>query len=202
MLLGAGYDSRTYRFSSQLRSVRAFEVDHPATQMKKRRILDRTFKDSPPVIAYVPVDFNRDSLEAALLDRGLSRQKKTLFLWEGVSYYLPESVVRRLLMFVSGFSGGSSILFDYAIKDFVDGNHGTFGGRQVARWLHKIKEPFLFGMHPGEAGDFLSSCGLELVSDLGPEELENLYLTTKSGGSLGRMLGHIRMAHAKAGPPS
>src|SRR4051794_26490410 len=39
LLLGAGYDSRARRFGDELRGVTFFEVDHPATQEHKRRVL-------------------------------------------------------------------------------------------------------------------------------------------------------------------
>ena len=36
VILGAGYDSRPYRFARQLEGVRVFEVDQPATQARKK----------------------------------------------------------------------------------------------------------------------------------------------------------------------
>lgn len=117
-------------------------------------------------------------------------------MWEGVSYYLPQPVVERVFDFVSGCAMGSSILFDYATRDFVNGDHSTYGGKQVAQWLKKINEPFLFGMNAGEAAPLLQNCNLKLTADYSPEVLEKLYLTTKNGQLLGRTFGHVRMAHA------
>src|SRR5262249_12138238 len=40
VLLGAGYDCRALRFADALTETTVFEVDHPATQGHKRRVLD------------------------------------------------------------------------------------------------------------------------------------------------------------------
>jgi len=195
--LGAGYDSRAFRFQNKLAAVRLFEIDHPGTQARKRRIL-ANLCDAPPNLVYIPIDFNSQSLPAALAAHGFSPQRKTLFLWEGVSYYLPRPVVEDVLGFVAGCAPGSSIVFDYAIRSFIEGDTSTYGGRQVARWLKRIREPFLFGLHADEAEEFVAGCRLKLVSDLGPEDVEAAYLRTMDGRSFGRSFGHVRIAHARA----
>jgi methyltransferase (TIGR00027 family) len=198
VLLGAGYDSRPFRFRGALAKVRVFEIDHPGTQARKRGMLECAATPSPENVCYLPVDFNRQSLQEALADAGFSPAKRTLFLWEGVSYYLPQRVVQGVLDFVSSCADGSSIVFDYAIRRFVDGDTSTYGGKQVARWLERIREPFLFGLDPAETSGFLQRHKLHLVSDLGADELERAYLKTRGGRFLGRTLGHVRMVHAKA----
>src|SRR5258708_19289470 len=64
VILGAGYDARAWRMK-ELAGVRVFEVDHPATQNAKRSHLSQL---PPPIgnISFVPVDFERDSLNAPL----------------------------------------------------------------------------------------------------------------------------------------
>jgi methyltransferase (TIGR00027 family) len=198
VLLGAGYDSRAFRFKDALAGVTVFEVDHPGTQARKQRILKASFGSLPANLHYAPVDFTRDSLEAALLRNGFERNRRTIFLWEGVSYYLPERAVQSVLDFVVSCAPGSSIMFDYAIQSFVDGDTRTYGGEQVANWLKKIGEPFLFGLDPAETSAFLAARKLRVLSDLGPEDLEKRYLDTKDGTCLGRTLGHVRIVHAQA----
>lgn len=198
VLLGAGYDSRPFRFQEELRQVKVFEIDHPGTQGRKKRLLKRIGLDSPANLRYLPIDFNRNSLQTALLEHGFSRKKKTLFLWEGVSYYLPHPAVKSVLDFVGTCARGSSIVFDYAIRDFVEKDTSTYGGKPIASWLKKIREPFLFGLNANETQQFLARHELHTVSDLGPEDLEVRHLKTKDGGLLGRTLGHLRMVHARA----
>jgi methyltransferase (TIGR00027 family) len=194
---GAGYDSRAYRMSHVLGKVRVFEVDHPATQQRKRRLLKDAAIEPPATLTYVPADLNRVELAEALADAGFDQSQRTIFLWEGVSYYLPQAAVDAVLRLVACCVGGSSIVFDYAIRSFVEGDTSTHGGKQVAKWLKKIGEPFLFGLPPSDTEAFLAERGLRLVSDLSPEDLEQAYLTTHAGGSLGRTLGHVRVASAR-----
>ena len=197
VVLGAGYDSRAFRYGDALAGIEVFEVDHPGTQARKQGILQRVARPAGARVRYVPVDFAAQVLEDALSRHGFSPDRPTLFLWEGVSYYLPEAAVAQVLDFVARCAPGSSIVFDYAIKAFVDGDTSTYGGKQVARWLEKIGEPFLFGIDPAKVGEVLARHGLEPVSDLGPRDLEARYLATTGGASLGRTLGHVRIAHAR-----
>ena len=135
VILGAGYDSRAIRFANELKGVRVFEVDHPGTQARKMSILLRSNIEVPKNIQYVPVDFNRDALEAELVKKGFSRSRRTLFLWEGVSYYLQKPVVAGVLRFAESCAPGSSIVLDYALRTFVEGDTSTYGGevdRQLA----------------------------------------------------------------------
>jgi methyltransferase (TIGR00027 family) len=61
--LGAGYDSRAYRFPALLESgIRVFEVDHPATQQVKIQNVRRIFGKLPDHVTYVAVDFNTQTL--------------------------------------------------------------------------------------------------------------------------------------------
>jgi methyltransferase (TIGR00027 family) len=196
VLLGAGYDSRPYRFRNALMKVKIFEIDHPGTQARKRRILQRSGEPAPTNLTYIPVDFNRQSLQAALAEHGFSLRTRTLFLWEGVSYYLPQRVVEEVLDFVGACAPGSSVVFDYALRRFINGDTSTYGGKQIARWLKKIGEPFLFGLDPSETTEFLRKRGLTILSDLGAEQLEQSYLKTKDGSLLQKTLGHVRMAYA------
>lgn len=198
VLLGAGYDSRPFRFREALRNIKVFEIDHPGTQARKRRLLARIEESVPANVSFIPVDFNEQTLQDALANHGFSRDKKTLFLWEGVSYYLPRPVVEGVLDFIAGCAAGSSVVFDYATKAYVDGDTSTCGGKQLARWLKRVREPFVFGLDPRDTREFLSSHELGTVSDLGPEDLADAYLKAADGRRIGRLFGHIRMAHARA----
>jgi AcrR family transcriptional regulator len=57
VLLGAGFDTRAHRLPG-IERVRVIEVDHPATQAMKRRVVS----SAPAHATYVPVDLTRDAL--------------------------------------------------------------------------------------------------------------------------------------------
>ena len=92
VILGAGLDSRAYRFEHLRNQVKVFEIDHPATQLVKQKRLRKIFGNLPEYVTYVPIDFNEESLQK-LFDFDYNRQLKTLFIWEGVVHYLTAEAV-------------------------------------------------------------------------------------------------------------
>jgi methyltransferase (TIGR00027 family) len=199
VILGAGYDSRAFRFADELAGIRLFELDHPGTQARKKRLLAANGTTLPANVTLVGIDFAKQSFQKMLPQHGFRADLKTIFLWEGVSYYLPEHAVDEVLKFVSACAPGSRIVFDYALKSFVDGDVSTFGGEEIARWLKKIGEPFLFGLNPADAQGFLAKRSLRVTSHVGPRDLEHMYLATQRNSLLGRTLGHVRIIEAQSG---
>jgi methyltransferase (TIGR00027 family) len=159
VVLGAGLDSRGYRFESQLSGVKFMEVDYgPTQEYKKQRVKD-ILGALPPSVVYVPMDFTKDSLLRQLRQAGYSEQEKTFFLWEGVTYYLPESAVKDTLHFVRDHSAeGSRLAFDYTLSTNRNLNNPKGFG---AEW----GEPWLFGFPDGSAAAFVRREGLEVMSD-------------------------------------
>ena len=100
VILGAGFDSRSLRFSDALRTARVFEVDMPEVLALRTEHLFGGQPTAPSAIA-VPIDFEREDLGSALRERGYASEARTLFLWEGVTYYLPEDAVKAVLLLVA-----------------------------------------------------------------------------------------------------
>jgi methyltransferase (TIGR00027 family) len=59
VLLGAGLDTFAYR--NPYSDLRVFEVDHPATQRWKRRLLETSHISIPQNLTFVPVDFEHST---------------------------------------------------------------------------------------------------------------------------------------------
>ena len=113
VFLGAGYDTRAIRFADLLGSTRVFELDEAATQAHKRAMLDAANVASPPQLTYVTIDFTSDSLADKLAEAGYREDLQTLFILEGVTYYLPPRTVDETFDFVRRHSArGSRIAFD------------------------------------------------------------------------------------------
>lgn len=198
VILGAGYDSRAHRFERALRGVAVFEVDLPEIQAAKRNRLRALSAEPRANLRYVALDFDVNGLEAALEEAGFDPDRRSLFIWEGVSYFLEARAVRDVLDFVGRRTRrGSAIAFDYALASFVAGDHGTYGGAQIARWIERHDEPFRFGLDPNETASFLRERGLALLADLGPEEIRAAFLTPPDGRPVGEPLGHLRLARAR-----
>src|SRR5512136_555844 len=63
VILGAGYDTRVYRFGELKEKVKVFEVDHPATQKVKIDKVSKMLGSLPGQVVYVSVDFEKERLD-------------------------------------------------------------------------------------------------------------------------------------------
>jgi len=174
VLLGAGYDSRAYRFNALKEKVRVFEVDHPDTQRIKKEKVRKILGSLPENVVYVPIDFNKENIEERLVESGYDKNLKTLFVWEGVVMYLTANAVDDTLSFVLHNSGeGSSIIFDYTYKSVIDGRLKE--AEKLRKWQAKLGESFTFGIEEGTIEDFLGKRGFGQVKDMNAKSLEDTY---------------------------
>jgi methyltransferase (TIGR00027 family) len=197
VFLGAGYDSRSYRFQDLIRGTRIFELDIEPTQQRKRRTLEQAGIAIPPQLTFVSIDFTRDRLEDALEASGYDKKLKTLFVWEGVMYYLPAEAVDRTLEFVrSNSPAGSVLCFDYlaAAPDMAD-RYGVKESRAIMRAMYRA-EQVQFSIPEGAVEAFLSERGFRLIDHLTPEAMEQRYLTLRDGSLAGKVLACFRLARA------
>lgn len=183
VILGAGYDSRAYRFEALKTDVRIFEVDHPATQSVKKEKLREIFKAQPGHVTFVPADFRADCLDACLVSAGYNTGLKTLFIWEGVTMYLEEERVIDTLSFMAKNSGKDScVVFDFTHPEVLD---GTCGRTEAAEWLkitQKSEEPLRFGIARDRIPRFLESLGFMDVETVSGEYFNTHYFTGPNRG--------------------
>lgn len=95
VVLGAGYDTRPYG-TLKSRGLTFFELDQIETQVMKIKWLEKSGIDASHV-KFVPVNFTQDNVFVKLKESGYDPERKTLFLWEGVTLYLSENDVRKML---------------------------------------------------------------------------------------------------------
>jgi methyltransferase (TIGR00027 family) len=108
VILGAGLDGRAYRLAS-LAATDVFEVDHPATQQWKRERA-AALKPLAKALHFVPVNFERDSLEIALQKAGQALNQPSVWIWEGVVMYLTDAAMRATLCVIATRSAPGSVL--------------------------------------------------------------------------------------------
>ena len=196
VILGAGLDTRAYRFHDMLRHVKVFEVDHPNTQAMKKARITRLPLSHPVNVSYVSLDFNDQNLDE-LIKNGYSSTLRTLFIWEGVCMYLTAEAVDKVLVFTSEHSGpGSSIIFDYIFQSMVEGKCDYYGARESAKYVEKKGEPYLFGIEEGTINEFLENRGLKLISEYTPTMLEKAFMTRSDGTVHGKVYAYTNIVHA------
>jgi methyltransferase (TIGR00027 family) len=178
VILGAGYDSRAYRWD--MSGTRVFEVDHPATQADKLVKLRNIFGKIPEHVMYVPVDFNTQSLGDCLPEAGYDSSQKTLFIWQGVTMYLTGEAVDTVLAFVrSQAGGGSAIVFDYIYRSVLAARqHGEVKGMRRYRFM--TGEELTFGIPQSSIETFLKERSFRCVKDVNAADLKATYFTGKN----------------------
>jgi methyltransferase (TIGR00027 family) len=183
VILGAGLDSRAYRFDGLKDRVKVFEVDHPATQADKLARVQTIFGMVPAHVAYVPVDFNTQTLQQRLPGSGYDPNLKTLFIWQGVTMYLTAEAVDDTLRFVVQHSApGSAIVFDYIYRLVLDEvqKHGEVSNMRRYRFM--TGEGLIFGIEEGTVEAFLKERGFRLVRDMDAQGLKQAYFTGRNAG--------------------
>lgn len=197
-LLGAGYDSRPYRFKELLQATRIFELDAPPTQRRKRACLQRAGISILPQVSCVPINFETDDLREVLIAAGFRRESQTLFIWEGVSYYLSSAAVEQVLACVRSLSpAGSSIGFDYAaLSAEVLSDEGVQEFRKLMRSRH-ADEPTRFGIRAGTIEVFLNERGFQVIEHLTAAEMNERYLERSRYADIGRVPPLFGLVHAR-----
>jgi methyltransferase (TIGR00027 family) len=177
VILGAGLDSRAYRFNGLAERVKVFEVDHPATQQVKVAKLRKILGRLPAHVTFVPVDFNLDTLQR-LFDFGYSPRVKTLFIWEGVVYYLTADAVDQTLAFVvANSAAGSSIIFDYLFASALTAANRRGEIVRVQRASRFTGEGLTFSIDERSVEGFLRSRGYTQVVNVTGDDLRALYFS-------------------------
>jgi len=198
VLLGAGYDSRAYRFAKLNQGSQIFELDIAPTQNRKKKCLKAARIDIPPQVKFVPLNFNLESLSVVLEEAGYQYGEKTLFIWEGVSYYLDMRSVDATLAFVSHSAKDTLIAFDYTVSVAAEKQDKYYGIKEFAQTMREYhaNEELMFSLAEGEIVSFLEHRELKLVEHLSAEEIEKTYLLNESGSLIGRITGHFRFVTA------
>jgi methyltransferase (TIGR00027 family) len=205
VILGAGLDTRAYRFRELLQQCRVIEVDAEPTQQYKKHRLRAAMVDVPPNLTYARCDFACDSLSEVLRAAGYNAGEKTFYIWEGVCMYLPEESVRTTLRTIAAESAsGSSLVLDYANRIGIEiGAKYPQGASAVAAaW----GEPWLFGVPGGTDGrDFFRELGWDTGDPVSFSNHEKIsrYTSGEGGRSYGAALfqkfQEEAQARAKAG---
>jgi methyltransferase (TIGR00027 family) len=157
VILGAGYDGRAWRMP-ELRRVKVFEVDHPATQRDKQAHLSE-LRPAIGDVTFISMNFEEESLSAVLARSGHDRTIPTCWIWEGVVMYLTADAMRSTLVDVASRSAPASTLIV---------NYHTQRRRGFAALIFRIiGEPQISAWTPDEMATELHSAGFEVAEDSG-----------------------------------
>jgi len=153
LIVGAGYDTLTYRLSTEYADVQFWEVDHPATSQVKQRGLQKL--GQPSNLHTIMADLTKTTLQQVMSQQPEYNAKaRTVVVMEGLLYYLSEHEVKQLFASVANVVGpSSSVSFDF---------FGKKDGRMDLGWMTPVLvfsiklvgEPWKWGIDPRELAAF------------------------------------------------
>ncbi len=182
--VGAGLDSLCMRVASQHGDALCIEVDHPATQSHKRRLLEKSLAQVPQ-LEFIPLDLRIDSLVATLRNSPHRPFEPSIFVMEGLLMYLQPELVKKLLHDLRRLAApGSRIIFT-----FMEYSDRVSHRPQCSAWvpwlLNLLGEPLLWGLERRQLPAFLASEGWVLEQCPHPDLLSRRYLEPLGLGKRG-----------------
>jgi methyltransferase (TIGR00027 family) len=201
VILGAGLDTRAYRFAHRLKDARVFEVDHPQTAAWKQQRLRQALPWIPDNVTYVSVDFEVDSLPQRLAAAGLDLARQTFFLWEGVMMYLKPETVDETLAFLTTAAPGSTLAFEYLYADAFGHPDRYFGAARLFQYVASRGEPYLFGIDPDDVDGFLAARGMRTLSHVRAQDFARMHLEHPGWTPRRRMIDFWGAVHAEIVAP-
>ena len=196
VILGAGLDSFACR-SELAGRLRVFEVDHPATQQRKRALLAAAGLAEPPTLTWVPVDFEKDELIASLTAAGLDPAAPAFVSWLGVTMYLTAEAIGATLASLSRLAPGSELVTDYMLTADLRDADGVTYADLVMPDSERRGEPWLSFFTPEQMTGLLTSHGFTGVRDVRQRDAVSAALWERT--DLLRPIELSRLCHATVG---
>jgi methyltransferase (TIGR00027 family) len=179
VILGAGLDSFAYRNPFPPSVLHVYEVDHPSTQARKRERLRAAGIAMPAALTFVPIDFERESIEAALAAHGFAAKTPAFVSWLGVTVYLRRDAVMRTLAWAASLAAGSEIVFSY---DAPRPGRGSAAWSALAARAAAVGEPWITVFEPDALARDVRGLGFAEVVDFGPDEAWARYCRDRPDG--------------------
>ena len=177
MILGAGYDTRAYRFATEIGPRPIYEVDLPPLSRRKAALVAaRSDLFGHASVHRVEIDFRTQALPDRLAGSGFLPGAPTFVAWEGVSMYLTRDAVDATLAALASVCGPGSVL----AMDFwqrVGGPAWRQLRMRAERGMDLIGEPIGFAI-PASVVDGLFGAHGFAVADLAEaDEMTARYAT-------------------------
>ena len=169
VILGAGLDSFAYRATRPAR-LQVFEVDHPATQEWKRDQLAKAAVPIPDGTAFIPADFEHDSLAARLHAAGFDQGRPALISWLGVTMYLTQPAISQTLEEISTLAPGTELITDYILPPGLRDAEGQSYADQVAPVAAQRGEPWLTCLAPDQMSALLKAHGFDRIEQVSQQD--------------------------------
>jgi methyltransferase (TIGR00027 family) len=177
VVIGAGFDTLALRLAEEFAATKFFEVDHPATQEWKRRVLPAAGE-----AVFVPVDLAADSLGDGLRRAGFDAGRPAFVGWLGVTMYLTIEAIESTCRLVAQCAPGTELALSYAVA----AGHMDADSERLSERFGSLAEgscePIVSRLSPADAEALLRRCGLRVIDHPRHEELRVRYFGGRADG--------------------
>lgn len=174
VILGAGLDTRAYRMKFDQSDVTFFEVDKPAVISNKRDLI-KTAKLHEAI--YVSCDFTKTDLRECLFEKGFNSAENTLFILEGLTYYLPQDVLDKLIEEIGSIGkSGDYIAMDYLIRNAFENPDKYQGLQDMMSTVAKKDEPWLSSLPLDTAEKYFGPASWRVEKTMTHEAISSTFL--------------------------
>ena len=193
VVLGAGLDTFAYR--NPFTDLRVFEVDFPATQAWKRKLLNAAGITVPASLTFAPVDFERDTLAHGLAEAGFKADEPAFFSWLGVTPYLVPETVFVTLQWIAEICKQNGVAFDYAVPRASLGFLQRMALDALAARVAAAGEPFVGFFEPKDLAGKVRQMGFKQIEDMDGDAINARYFKGRKDGLRTRGgMGHFLCA--------
>lgn len=190
LLFGAGFDTRALRLQTEGQHTRVFEMDAPFTQQAKIQQYNKRNLNIPSNIVFIAIDFGKESLPHKLDMAGFHKNRRSLFVLEGLLMYLEPESVQATFQTIREYAGiGSWVVFDYIQASVLWHKNTLYGEAGLTKSVLKAGEQWRFGIEPDKAASFVAAYGFQASDHKGAQELEATYFQDADGQLVGRING-------------
>jgi methyltransferase (TIGR00027 family) len=154
VIIGAGFDPLGFELHQDFPSAQFWEIDHPATQHHKLRVLPKISADR---LHFIAMDLSATSFDSAALTKSSFEPiQRTVWIAEGLLMYLKPDVVSSLMRTLKSLSApGSQFVFTFMEKRSDGRIRFDSQSKLVDWWLRRRGESFTWGATRPELVDFL-----------------------------------------------
>ena len=193
LIFGAGFDTRAIRFQRELRQATVFELDAPVTQNAKIHKYEQRNIVVPPNLKFVAIDFDKESPLQKLIAAGFEPSKPSLFLLEGLTYYLEPEAIDQTFKLIQEHAGDNSIVVFDCTHASVARQESFYRDAKIvkmAQSLKKIGEQPKFAVE-GSLKEFLAKYDFELVDEFDSIKLAEQYFNSENLGVITKLFSVV-----------
>ncbi|MGE0089931.1 MAG: class I SAM-dependent methyltransferase [Bacteroidales bacterium] len=162
LIIGAGYDTNYLLVQNKIKNQRFFELDFPATQQRKKNIIQKHVKDLP-YLNFCEIDLKQKSIHQALKDSNFDNNRPTLIIIEGVLSYLTKPEIESLLLELSRLSSQVKIIADYRKPELNQQNNST--AKQWITSFSNYNEKYVSFYNEPEITELLNKSNLKILEN-------------------------------------